>query len=129
MDAKWEIEPDNKEFTFRGYKCQILRHFSMKTLCGYVYLPLGHPWYGKYYTDPALRDLEVHGGLTFSREKEDSPLWCIGFDCGHSGDYVPGMEFLNQILQIRDISSYRDMDYVRDELLRLVDQIIEKCGE
>jgi hypothetical protein len=57
--------------------------------CGYVRVPLGHPWHGKDYNDI---DVEVHGGLTFAemdadchKGGEDNAYW-VGFDCGHYGD-------------------------------------------
>lgn len=48
---------------------------------GYVQIPKSHPWHGLDYDDI---DVEVHGGLTFSRDG-----W-IGFDTLHSGDIWPG---------------------------------------
>jgi hypothetical protein len=72
---------------------------------GYVLLPKEHPWFGKHYDDIPVA---VHGGLTFSdkidmkwvtntkgqvceeietlKEDDFNDLWCIGFDCAHSGD-------------------------------------------
>lgn len=70
---------------------------------GYVLLPKGHPWYGKFYTDI---DVYVHGGLTYSdlfpynwfagdrhfemceqlNINKLKDFWCIGFDCSHYDD-------------------------------------------
>lgn len=53
--------------------------------CGYVLIPEGHPWHGKGYDDI---DVEVHGGLTFCSNVDDTERWpktgfWIGFDCAH----------------------------------------------
>jgi hypothetical protein len=59
--------------------------------CGYVRVPVGHPWHGlQEYT--ALDDVDVHGGVTFL--EADVPCdaagaddaWWVGFDCAHGGD-------------------------------------------
>ena len=65
--------------------------------CGYVRIPLGHPWHGKGYDDV---EADVHGGLTFAEPdvacgapagpdgaSPDSGWW-LGFDCAHGGDAV-----------------------------------------
>ncbi len=44
--------------------------------CGYVRIPPGHPWHGKDYSDEALWDVDVHGGLTFAEPD---------IDCGKDG--------------------------------------------
>lgn len=57
--------------------------------CGYVRVPLGHPWHGKDYNDI---EADVHGGLTFSEadtpcnERGDDDAYWVGFDCAHYGD-------------------------------------------
>lgn len=60
--------------------------------CGYVRLPKGHPWHGKDYSDEALYDVDVHGGLTFAAPDShcgkggEDDAWWLGFDCAHAGD-------------------------------------------
>jgi hypothetical protein len=57
--------------------------------CGYVRVPIGHPWHGK---DDDEIDAEVHGGLTFAEaavgcdKGGPDDAWWIGFDCGHVED-------------------------------------------
>src|SRR3990167_2484412 len=66
-------------------------HNGMGFRCGYVRVPLGHPWHGRSY-DEIEPYPQVHGGLTFS--KADKPCggdrpdngWWLGFDCAHGGD-------------------------------------------
>lgn len=61
----------------------------------YIGLPKGHPWYEMHYGDIEERcpeTNEVHGGLTYSRDKvpcsdeELKGLWWVGFDTRHDGD-------------------------------------------
>lgn len=60
--------------------------------CGYVRLPVGHPWHGADHDDSILDDVKVHGGLTFSRADEPchkpgpDDAWWLGFDCAHTWD-------------------------------------------
>lgn len=74
-----------------GFPWQVI-HNRMGYRCGYIRVPVGHPWHGKDYgeIDP---DPEVHGGLTFT--EPDQPCaaegavddgWWLGFDLAHSGD-------------------------------------------
>jgi hypothetical protein len=57
--------------------------------CGYVRVPLDHPWHGKSHND---LNVEVHGGLTFAEADVpcDAPGadtdWWLGFDCAHAFD-------------------------------------------
>ena len=58
--------------------------------CGYVQVPVDHPWYGEdYYADSGDIDIDVHGGLTFSGQPVGIDHgWWFGFDCAHLGDGV-----------------------------------------
>jgi hypothetical protein len=56
--------------------------------CGYVRIPVGHPWHGKEFSD---EDGHVHGGITYvGADTEDGSQW-IGFDCMHGGDAADPM--------------------------------------
>lgn len=81
---KWP-RPDHTVKTWEacGLKCAICR--GGVALCGYVRVPVGHPAYGKYYDDPELNGIRVHGGITFCQKSPDG-FW-FGFDCGHFGDW------------------------------------------
>lgn len=62
---------------------------------GYVFIHNGHQLHGIDYNEI---DVNIHGGLTFSKEvdldmilnwkldKELLGTWCIGFDTAHYGD-------------------------------------------
>lgn len=71
--------------------------------CGYVALPEGHALFGKSYDD--LTHIAVHGGLTFSQKVGE--LWVLGFDTAH----------------IDDNPTEQNLDYVRDQCLRLAWQL------
>jgi len=123
----WQNEPDELAFTYNGHRCLILRNHSVGNLCGYVCIEPGEYGYGKSYS--AL-DVSVHGGLTFGGypkgwidfpplpESAGEP-WVVGFDCAHLHDLCPGMD-TNSFLP----GIYRDLDYVKSELMQLVDQLI-----
>ena len=62
----------------------------------YIKIPEEHKYYGK---DMDEIDLEVHGGVTYSRDhlwiNENDRLegWFVGWDYAHFGDYI-GFELL-----------------------------------
>lgn len=71
-----------------GFQWSIV-HNGIGNRCGYVRIPISHPWHGKGYHDvPA----QCHGRLTFAEEgvpcdaKGDDDAWWIGFHCAHGGD-------------------------------------------
>jgi hypothetical protein len=133
-DGEWIEEPDYIEFQHVGLRCIVLRnaqrescekfHMFGGNLNGYVGIDEGHPFYEKDYKDA---DLDAHGGLTFSG-KDPGGFWYFGFDCAHSGDFVPSNEKLRQeymIDKIYPISEYRNIDYVTRECKKLAEQLNE----
>jgi len=64
-------------------------HNGIGYRCGYVRVPVGHPWHGKHYDDIPV---DIHGGLTFAEPDKpcdkDRPdnAWWFGFDCAHLDD-------------------------------------------
>lgn len=60
--------------------------------CGYIRVGPTHPWHGLDYHSDAIQDVEVHGGLTFSRRGlhfdagGSNVGWWLGFDCAHADD-------------------------------------------
>ena len=151
---EWETEPDFLEFTYRGYDCFISRNKEITgALCGYVVLPLNHPLIpedGDYMKLDNM--LDVHGGITYGQfgEKDGKEGYLIGFDCAHMGDYCPAraqrvtelkkitskydekaQKTLNKLVTLFEEESnffqsgiYRNIEYVTEELHKLVDQII-----
>jgi len=108
---------------FKGMPVLVRRN-HMGHWCGYVGVPLDHPWAKEGRDYPPV---DVHGGCTFaSRQhpftREEGAFW-IGFDCAHSFDAPPpwatkidGMEtgFGGAV--------YRTLRYVEREIMGLVDQ-------
>lgn len=99
------------------------------------------------YNSPEAR-LDVHGGVTYSgychgvichepRPGERRVKW-FGFDCAHSGDLVPSMDWMNKndpamkeihdryaLLGVEDIDTYKNLAYVMAEAGRLAQQLKE----
>ena len=89
--------------------------------CGYVVIPVDHPFYRQGYgcwrdsedhpeevcTSCHIQDLNVHGGITFADFIGED--WCIGFDCNHFWDrHEP-----------------KDFEYVKAECEKLARQVKE----
>jgi hypothetical protein len=95
------------------------RPYPLGCLCGYVGVPKTHSFFGK--ADDTVYDLECHGGVTYIGNNlpfMNKNYWYIGFDCGHSFDYVPEIKRNN-------IDQYRDMEYVMEENRKLFYQLTE----
>ena len=70
-------------------------------------------------------NIEVHGGVTYTGRREFKQPnyiadYVLGFDCGHAGDLVPG---INNNLAIEYV--YRDIEYVTNECKNLAKQLKE----
>ena len=132
VKQEWLTEEDRETWVDEetGYTCLILRHDDMLHLCGYVYVPVDHPWfkleYGQATDDdsrPPELDLEVHGGCTFSgmhTENNENTEWCFGFDCAHLSDYSPGMAKYGMD---RDQDTYRNWAYVKQQCEAMAKQL------
>jgi hypothetical protein len=79
-----------RDFEQDGVRCLVVD--GGIGLCAYVGVPEGHPIAGKECDDEALRDLEVHGGLTFAGEGDGkyrpTGWYWYGWDDAHAGDYL-----------------------------------------
>jgi hypothetical protein len=133
-DRPWEHEPDNEEWVHEltGYKCTVWRHPTFGHLNGYVAIPSGHKGHGFNYDWFNDKDVEVHGGLTYSDEDKETGEWVVGFDCGHAGDLSPRM--LVNMMKYADEApdlveyrlreeKYRTFDWVREEVCSLARQL------
>jgi hypothetical protein len=123
----WDDEPDRIEWLddSTGLHCLMLRS-RIGAWCGYVAVPNGHPWHDRGYDDV---EADVHGGLTYAEhcrsdilegeevgichaaEDRRSKVRWFGFDCAHWQDRTP---FVDGV--------YRDVGYVRKEVLSLAQQ-------
>lgn len=154
-DGEWVKEPDVVTFGHLGIKCMVQRiameepyakdfHVFGGYLNGYVSIPSDHPYYQKKYEDI---DIECHGGLTFG---ECSDAHWIGFDCSHSGDYVPSTEHLKKtapwMQECRDREeelktrfdlhnspifnrTYRNIHFCMEECKNMAEQLISMAHE
>lgn len=126
--GEWTLEPDKVEFEYRGVDCLILRHDQGKHLCGYFAIPKFHELYQVEYTRIGIR---VHCGLTYGRSGSeyvghpDDGRWWLGFDCAHAEDLSPG--FAEMAPSVYSSSCiYRNVEYVKKQIMRAVDQVIRR---
>ena len=128
LEKKIKSEGNFRIFNHRGLTGLILRPQyvneigkelgRMFFLTGYVLIPentkLGK-WLWKMGEDYISSKTDVHGGITYF-EINDGLLW-IGFDCGHAWD-------LDDFNDIGENRTYRDMEFVRNEIQSLIDQLL-----
>ena len=118
-DRKLEILYDNK---YLGYRYIILNLGTHPT--AYIEIPKGHKLNGQDYDDI---DLNVHGGLTYSRHELlgiDSENWYIGWDYAHCDDYA-GYE-LNMPKELRTHSKKWTTEEIDKECKDAIQQIVDK---
>lgn len=124
-EGPWSAEPDRIEWRHAGLPCLIARG-PTGALCGYVGVPLGHPWYGR---DPGDVDAHAHGGISYTgpchgeichvpKPGEPDNVWWVGFDCAHAYDLMPC--FTSPAF--RSVTTYRDVGYVTCEVNDLAEQ-------
>jgi hypothetical protein len=79
---------------------------------------------GEHFNDPTMdKIVDVHGGITFASPhfaSSDPSLWFFGFDCGHCNDVSPYMQKYEHMRG----SSYRTIQYVKQQTEHMADQII-----
>lgn len=140
--GEWDDEPDKVQWQDKatGLPCLIVRN-KIGTLCGYVGIPEGHPYFEKDSEDDVV-DVRCHGGLTFSghcqeHDKEHGichvpapgepdNVWWLGFDCAHAFDLMPHV-----MAHIRNYDThemlkhdvYRNLAYVKNECRKLARQL------
>lgn len=109
-------EGDSFELDYKYIKCFGKRNFQ-SIWCGYIEIPKDHP---------CLKDdnfesesLNTHGGVNFYHKDDDGGV-VVGFDCSHSGDYIPNDRYG---IFNRNNSIYRTKEYVIGQCENMVDQI------
>lgn len=101
--------------THLGFDWFVL-HNGMGYRCGYVKIPVGHPWFGKDYNS---LDVDVHGGLTYGPDEEG---W-VGFDCAHLYDAQDRtLPHSHQMKNYNGESVVRTTAFVRSECESLCQQ-------
>lgn len=121
----WNGEPTEDEVWVddaTGLLCIVTRG-PIGSLCGYVGVEPGHPWYLEDFVTRGY--LDCHGGVTYSGWDEKYPdVWFIGFDCGHAGDFTPGIDSGKGVGYLPQRGTvYRGWAYVKSEVLRLAEQL------
>ena len=104
---------------YRGFEYRILDLGTHPT--AYVKLPRNHPYYKKDWSNPNI-DIEVHGGLTYSRnyltcEADHLSGWWIGWDYAHYGDHLGWEDY------------YNGKRWTTEEILKDVTYVIDQCVE
>lgn len=132
MEIKSEIEPEwldeidelywvDKE---TGLPCFIKRHAELKHLCGYVGSEADWDFLVKIYGG-----YTVHGGITYgpslnppcpppTNDDLTKYKW-VGFDCAHSGDFMPYQLFRYGAYQ----ETYKNIAFVKEQCEQLAKQI------
>lgn len=130
---------------YKGYKYYIT-FIPLGYRCGYVAIPEGHRFYKVFWLDnKAIGDLDTPGGINYSNFNtfDDDKSWLLGFDCGHSWDRrdIKSLKKYKDEMGLRDedveivksfdylslttVAKIRDINYVREGLKSLIEQIIE----
>ena len=142
--GEWVEEADVTEFEYLGYHAAVMRVIKREPccpqeayfgghLCGYVQIQETHPYFRKKEIN-----LDCHGGLNFNEAHEEH--W-VGFDCGHTGDYIPTMEHMRKtdpaLIKIKEMfplpegfedfalfnPTYRNMTYCMEECMDIITQL------
>jgi hypothetical protein len=152
-DGPWMNEPDKEQWCdpATGLPC-LLKRNMFGSLCGYVGVSEGHPWFGVHRND-IDDEISVHGGLTYSdfceegdeahtichvtEPGEPDRLWWLGFDCGHAWDIQPGLmiysrstpaleELMDHLLESG--ATYKPVGYVKRQCAELAAQVRQVAG-
>ena len=113
-----------------GYQW-IVMHNNMGYRCGYIRIPIDHPW-AEIDRDNLDGVVKVHGGVTFTDDDTEERAFWIGFDCGHSNDAIdPELPSKGMPMMILGASSgtVRTQEYVERECARVCLQANEAESE
>lgn len=138
----WHNEPDRLSWqdAATNLPCLAIRGPASGSWCGYVGVPPGHPWHG---APPDSVDIQVHGGLTYGdmcrgdichvpQPGQPHDVYWLGFDCAHWPDRMPAIEALfegNGGPHMMEMCTYKDEQYVREEILSLARQVAAAGGK
>jgi hypothetical protein len=128
----WQDEPDKIQFTDErtGLPC-LIRRSRHGSLCGYVGVSEGHPWFERGDMEVVVHDEISYAAFCQEGDEaetichvpgpgEPDRVWCLGFSCGGSWDVRPAMDARDRIKYgwepIRsEGDSYKDIAYVKDQ--------------
>lgn len=120
----WDDEPNSLDWVMSEpphYRCLMLRN-EKGAWCGYVSLPISHPYVERCWQDAGYPPLRAPGGVNYSHrvQHDGETLWLVGFDCMHFNDGCPGMVYQGALL-----GTYRDAAFVRAAVESLALQLAE----
>lgn len=121
----WNNEPDELNFIDEatGLECQILRIPTFGHLCGYVIIP-EEQRKSVNHIGIDSPNIDVHGGITYAEYNDRiGNKYCIGFDCANYNDFVPFISYFNEI------ESYKDIEFVKAECIKLARQLKDLIDE
>lgn len=131
--GEWIDEPDYLEWTDKetGYICIIKRVES--TLEGYVGIPINHVYLTMEDDEDSLHsfhyDIDVHGGISRAEYNEYRTIYFLGFDCGHLSDFIPYGKLRegdgHVYRSFGRPQDYRNIEYVKNEIYNLINQLKE----
>jgi hypothetical protein len=116
----WNTEPDILLWEYKNTLCLIYRHPDFYTLNGYITTDVVeealHGVHGEITYTGDLPVLPEHIALLSPYVDDNKSRW-VGFDTAHAWDYLPkhGIDFIGSI--------YKDLDYVKREVEKLVDMV------
>jgi hypothetical protein len=118
-------EEDLVFFDFKDFPCIIARGYITGALNGYIAIKKNSSFLAYMNYDNITDFISVHGGFTFTSEggkdiwykydDERNELFWIGFDCGHTFDFTPYVPSFQ--------GTYKDINYVKNEIESVVDQL------
>ena len=138
-DGPWSAEVDKEQWSDErtNLPC-LIRRSRHGSLCGYVGVSEGHPWFER-----GDMEVVVHDEITYAAfcqeggeaetichvpaPGEPDRVWWLGFSCGGTWDISPAMEARDRIkygwepIRTGD-ESYRDIAYVKDQCALLAVQ-------
>lgn len=121
-DGPWMSEPDYEKWTdaATGLECLIIRSYFSGALLGYIKIPSDNALYGVSYDSEPLSGILVHGGLTFSGDRENDGQYWIGFDCSHYNDICPAISAITTGFGNGD---YKDIKFVASQCRLVAAQV------
>jgi hypothetical protein len=125
----WSSEVDKEQFSDEatGLPC-LIRRSRHGSLCGYVGVSEGHPWFERGDVQAVVHDEISYAAFCQEGDEaetichvpgpgEPDRVWWLGFSCGGSWDVRPAMDARDRehgLEVIRDESeSYKDIAYVK----------------
>ena len=116
---------------YRGFPVRA-RRVTRGHWCGYITVPADHPWsrmactgeYGETVAPDEMRllGIDVHGSCTYAECEgavDGIGNLTVGFDCAHFADGIP--PWMSE-REAPSWGTYRDLSFVRAELLSLAEQ-------